>query len=493
MSVTPNNTLPPQWSENQRYDYGNEVSYAGIIYQCIQSYPDNNWTPHNPATDIDREWWKPLDIYIKDETVMPHGHYSGDEEFWERDNVYVDVNGYLYLNNENTGICVKGKDGSVSISFDSLTPEQIDQIRGPQGQRGIQGPAGPEGPRGPEGYVTLTPEQIAVLKGDTGKSAYQSWLDQGYTGTESDFVIWLRSGIITLDTELSSTSPNGITNAAITNAFQSYRNQVSALVNQLQSRVEDLENRLKTIYNGDTLYFRFGVTPEGKYGYYISETSTIIPFDGGNQQQLTSTSVMRNDPQIFQNSIGYGSPLVESTLITSQLTDPTSLEGSVSRENEDSSLLYGTNVNRMSLSEAFNAYVYIYRNGFLTGTNTINFYSMIFNYVNNATPTDLLSANEENIEGIYFTPSANIGGQGSTLYIDVQPINSGDTILYEIGYYSNANGSLPSLVSGTYREGHTNGTFNSRTVLTYPLQSDKGYYFASTQQSEYKINAIYLG
>ena len=196
MSVTPNNTLPPQWSENQRYDYGNEVSYAGIIYKCIQSYPEESWTPHNPAIDINHEWWMPLDIYIKDETVMHHASYSGDENFWERDNIYIDSSGYVYLNNENTGINVRGPQGHATIDFSVLTPEQIEQLKGDRGERGPVGPEGPEGPRGPEGYVTLTAEQIAILKGEPGKSAYQSWLDQGHTGTEADFVTWLRSGII---------------------------------------------------------------------------------------------------------------------------------------------------------------------------------------------------------------------------------------------------------------------------------------------------------
>ena len=117
------------------------------------------------------------------------------------------------------------------------------------------------------GEVTLTPEQTAALKGDDGKSAYQSWLDQGYTGTEQDFVAWLRSGIITLDNQLSTESMNGITNSAISLAFQSYQNQITALVNQLQARVADLEARLKSTYQGNEILFRFGVTSEGNYGY----------------------------------------------------------------------------------------------------------------------------------------------------------------------------------------------------------------------------------
>lgn len=69
------------------------------------------------------------------------------------------------------------------IKFEDLTPEQKEELRGPQGvpgkdgapgpqgPQGIQGPAGPEGPKGADGTMTfedLTPEQKESLKGDPG-------------------------------------------------------------------------------------------------------------------------------------------------------------------------------------------------------------------------------------------------------------------------------------------------------------------------------------
>lgn len=45
----------------------------------------------------------------------------------------------------------------------------------PKGKQGIQGEVGPQGP-----------------KGEPGKSAYQSWLDSGYSGTEAEFSAWLK-------------------------------------------------------------------------------------------------------------------------------------------------------------------------------------------------------------------------------------------------------------------------------------------------------------
>ena len=60
-----------------------------------------------------------------------------------------------------------GKDGTVS--FDELTPEQIDMLKGPKGDTGEQGPTGPQGPKGDPGEVpadvatkTYVSEQLAT-------------------------------------------------------------------------------------------------------------------------------------------------------------------------------------------------------------------------------------------------------------------------------------------------------------------------------------------
>lgn len=54
---------------------------------------------------------------------------------------------------------------------------------GPQGPAGIQGEVGQVGPQGPAGETG--PQGAA---GQDGKSAYQIWLDQGNTGSETDFL-----------------------------------------------------------------------------------------------------------------------------------------------------------------------------------------------------------------------------------------------------------------------------------------------------------------
>ena len=69
-----------------------------------------------------------------------------------------------------------GKDGTVS--FDELTPEQIDMLKGPKGDTGEQGPKGEtgaqgiQGPQGEKGDTGATgpqgPQGIQGPKGDTG-------------------------------------------------------------------------------------------------------------------------------------------------------------------------------------------------------------------------------------------------------------------------------------------------------------------------------------
>lgn len=61
---------------------------------------------------------------------------------------------------------------------------------GPVGPTGETGPVGPPGPKG-EGldYSTMTPEEVASI---TGKSAYAIAVENGYSGTESDWLVSLK-------------------------------------------------------------------------------------------------------------------------------------------------------------------------------------------------------------------------------------------------------------------------------------------------------------
>ena len=480
MSITPNNTLPNEWESDITYSIKDKVYYGNIIYESLV----NNNLNHIPASPDSMTYWRAIDIYKKNLTVMPHGHYSGDESFWDRDNIYVDANGDVYINGLNSGINVRGPQGTATVNFDSLTPDQREQLRGPQGIQGPEGPEGPQGPQGPMGEVILTPEQKEELKGDEGKSAYDIWVEQGGQGDETAFLTWLRTGVITLDTELSRNSPNGITNAAITIAFDDYRNQVNTLISQMQARIIDLENRL----NDKDTHFKFGVTTEGEYGYYIDGTDEIVPFAQKNTD-LSSSSAELNAPSVMQAQYGYGQVNAMVTTIDSQLTSPTSLIGDVSGNAEDYNTIYATNVTPMDVNDALNQNRYIYKNGAFTDGFNFNLYSMDEDYL---IEEDLTSANQEDIEGIWippYTPSAAT----TTINFVIEPVDEGDSLHYEIGKFTNEAGQLPDLVDpGTYRTYYENGTINQRTTISLVTDYAQGIYFASTQQCKYRIVEIYL-
>ena len=80
----------------------------------------------------------------------------------------------------------KGQDGT----FESLTPEQKEELRGYQGPIGEQGPQGPigiQGEKGQDGTVTfesLTPEQIEEIRGYQGPIGEQGPI--GVQGTQGE-------------------------------------------------------------------------------------------------------------------------------------------------------------------------------------------------------------------------------------------------------------------------------------------------------------------
>ncbi len=93
-----------------------------------------------------------------------------------------------------------GHSGSEEDFLDWLKGEKGDQ--GPQGEKGDQGTIGPQGEKGdtgdtgaqgPQGEKGETGAQGATgPKGDSGESAYDVWLANGHSGSEEDFLNWLK-------------------------------------------------------------------------------------------------------------------------------------------------------------------------------------------------------------------------------------------------------------------------------------------------------------
>ena len=90
----------------------------------------------------------------------------------------------------------KGDTGAQGPQGDT-GPQGIQGVQGPKGDpgekgdkgdTGERGPQGPEGPQGPQGEPgTQGPQGIQGVPGTAGQSAYQSAINGGYTGTETDF------------------------------------------------------------------------------------------------------------------------------------------------------------------------------------------------------------------------------------------------------------------------------------------------------------------
>lgn len=74
------------------------------------------------------------------------------------------------------------------FEYEDFTPEQLEGLRGPQGIQGEKGDKGDTGERGPQGVQGIQGERGP--QGADGKSAYQIALDNGFEGTEAE---WLES------------------------------------------------------------------------------------------------------------------------------------------------------------------------------------------------------------------------------------------------------------------------------------------------------------
>ena len=109
---------------------------------------------------------------------------TGNEKMYM---VEADKECYIWSENENDWVSVgklqgpegpQGPEGKQGVQG----PKGDTGAQGPQGEQGIQGIQGAQGAIGPEG-----PQGPAGVKGTDGKSAYQTAVEAGYSGTETAF------------------------------------------------------------------------------------------------------------------------------------------------------------------------------------------------------------------------------------------------------------------------------------------------------------------
>ena len=79
---------------------------------------------------------------------------------------------------------------AVENGFIGNESEWLESLQGAPGQPGVAGPQGPQGEQGIQG-----PKGNDGQQGINGKSAYEVALDNGYTGTESEWLISLKGDV----------------------------------------------------------------------------------------------------------------------------------------------------------------------------------------------------------------------------------------------------------------------------------------------------------
>lgn len=560
------------WDSNKTYHRGDIVIYNNLAYQCVAEtslgdnpgvetsttwgdYAINSELPHgagyntddseeeifhasdeSPTTTQELQIWKQIEyptdaIFSKVQTVMDKG-YSGDTNIWSKDDIYIDTAGWVYINNEVTGINVKGADGGVgTVEFESLTQEQREMIRGEQGLQGAKGDKGDKGEKGDTGAVewdNLTEEQIAMLRGEQGLSAYEVWLQiPGNEGkSEQDFIRAITGpAAITVDPALNGNSANPVENRAI----YAYIQELISTINDLQSRVLELEDRLRYTRNGIEYLFRFGITANKEYGYIKKDTTEVTPFTDLAQPQLfgdftTNMGLFADgyintgeDLQFTQSPIISTLAPVEDNVITASFLDTsvgTPNQVDMTGNRSYSNILSSAAVAPIAdFDKDYESDFVIYHNGYYN-SEAAGFTSYSMNYDGSLSRDEyqeLISKGTRAVEGIWFPSAISVkydaiktatdGTQTAVpvyphyLNFTIEPLNDGDEITIVCGRTTSDEAKLPNLVTtGTYRDGDlTPITITSSHTFNLHLQKGMGAFIASMNNSpKFKITEMWL-
>ena len=190
-----------------------------------------------------------------------------------------------------------GHSGTETEFINSLKGAKGDTgSQGPKGATGEQGPVGPQGPKGDKGDTGATGQQGPQgLKGDTGatgQSAYQIWLANNHTGTESDFLNSLKG----VKGDQGNVGPQGPKGDQGPRGIQgiSYEPYISEDGNWHLRKVEnatepDIDTGAKATHNIDTSD-EFTVKKPSEYSeglsYELKEVFELIP----DRSNLDSTA-----------------------------------------------------------------------------------------------------------------------------------------------------------------------------------------------------------
>lgn len=114
----------------------------------------------NGTVNVD-QYYFPMST-VENSTMDQDPNNTGPtNDFWTDYPISIDINGYIFYNGENTGINLRGPAGASFITYDNLTPAQLDSLKGNDGTNGINGTNGVNG-----------------VDGKNGLSAYEVWLQE---------------------------------------------------------------------------------------------------------------------------------------------------------------------------------------------------------------------------------------------------------------------------------------------------------------------------
>ena len=157
-------------------------TYADVYYKT--SIKDGTGSPAEP----------PEDVYAQLTTLIESGTLRGEDGLTP----YIGSNNNWWVGNTDTGVLARGYtpvkgvdyfdgekgDKGDPFTYEDFTPEQLASLKGDKGDKGDNGIDGKDG---------HTPvKNIDYFDGVNGKSAYQIAVDNGFIGTEAEWLASLR-------------------------------------------------------------------------------------------------------------------------------------------------------------------------------------------------------------------------------------------------------------------------------------------------------------
>lgn len=157
-------------------------TYADVYYKT--SIKDGTGSPAEP----------PEDVYAQLTALIESGTLRGEDGLTP----YIGSNNNWWIGNIDTGILARGYtpvkgvdyfDGAKGdpFTYKDFTPEQLASLKGDKGDKGDNGTNGKDGA---DGYTPV--KGVDYFDGVNGKSAYQIAVDNGFIGTEAEWLTSLR-------------------------------------------------------------------------------------------------------------------------------------------------------------------------------------------------------------------------------------------------------------------------------------------------------------